>query len=431
MFSFKPGKQTELAVTITCLQAFLLFGYDQGVFGGLVTNDDFLNTFGRPNSSLLGIIVSIYNIGCLLGCIANFIFGTKFGRRQAIWAAMAFICLGAVVQTASYGVPQLMVGRVITGFGVGIDTSTVPMYQSELCKPNRRGRLVSTELLFVAVGITFAYFYDFGLSYVGGPMAWRLPIATQIAFAIPIAILMIPLPESPRWLIQRGRVDDATKVLMQNYGVDDDDEELQTERKSIIDICDLERKAGFHWTSIFKKDAVQTGWRIFLSCLILTMNQWTGINVVVFYAAVVLEQNYMIFFGVSMAGIPWCYSAEILPLHVRAPGISIAVMFNWISVFTIVMITPVLVSNITWKTYLIFMVMNFVFIPIIYFLFPETANRSLEDIDFLFLKHDRLSPDEQHWIDRYGMSGVANEPVVADRNLESKNTAEHIEHSKA
>lgn len=104
-------------------------------------------------------------------------------------------------------------------------------------------------------------------------MAWRLPIATQIAFAIPIAILMIPLPESPRWLIQRGRIDDATKVLMQNYGVDEYDEELQTERKSIIDICDLERKAGFHWTSIFKKDAVQTGWRIFLSCLILTMNQ--------------------------------------------------------------------------------------------------------------------------------------------------------------
>lgn len=120
-------------------------------------------------------------------------------------------------------------------------------------------------------------------------------------------------------------------------------------------------------------------------------------------------------------------------------------------VFTIVMITPVLVSNITWKTYLIFMVMvssfdasyqarqrplmtsiqNFVFIPIIYFLFPETANRSLEDIDFLFLKHDRLSTDEQHWIDRYGASGNANETVVADGNLESKNTMEHIEHSKA
>lgn len=62
-------------------------------------------------------VVSIYNIGCLTGCIANFFFGTMFGRRQAIWAAMAFICLGAVVQTTAFGVPQMMVGRVITGFG--------------------------------------------------------------------------------------------------------------------------------------------------------------------------------------------------------------------------------------------------------------------------------------------------------------------------
>jgi len=127
--------------------------------------------------------------------------------------------------------------------------------------------------LFVAIGITIAYFYDFGLSYAGGVLAWRLPIATQIAFAAPIAILMIPLPESPRWLIQRGRIDEATKVMMQNYGVDENDRELQIERKSIIDTCELERKAGFHWTALFKRDAIQTGWRIFLSCLVLTMNQ--------------------------------------------------------------------------------------------------------------------------------------------------------------
>lgn len=125
----------------------------------------------------------------------------------------------------------------------------------------------------MALGITFAYFYGFGLSFAGGALAWRLPIASQILFAIPIAILMIPLPESPRWLIQKGRVEEATKVLMQNYDVDENDRDLQIERKSIIDTCELERKAGFHWTHLFKKDAVQTGWRIFLSCLILTMNQ--------------------------------------------------------------------------------------------------------------------------------------------------------------
>ena len=101
------------------------FGYDQGVFGGLVTNNDFLDIVGHPSSGYLGIIVSIYNIGCLLGCLINFAIGGRFGRRQAIWVAMALICTGAVIQTTTYGVPQLMVGRIITGLGVGIDTSTV------------------------------------------------------------------------------------------------------------------------------------------------------------------------------------------------------------------------------------------------------------------------------------------------------------------
>lgn len=112
---FGPGKPTRTAIAITCGQAFFLFGYDQGVFGGLITNPDFLDTFGNPKASFMGIIVSIYNLGCLFGCILNFMFGERLGRRKAIWSAMAFISVGAVIQCTSYGVPQLMVGRFITG----------------------------------------------------------------------------------------------------------------------------------------------------------------------------------------------------------------------------------------------------------------------------------------------------------------------------
>jgi len=73
------------------------------------------------------IIVSIYNIGCLLGCIANFAYGSGFGRRHVIWAAMGFISLGAVIQASAFSVPQLMVGRLITGFG----TCVVLVYRYE------------------------------------------------------------------------------------------------------------------------------------------------------------------------------------------------------------------------------------------------------------------------------------------------------------
>lgn len=108
---------------------------------------------------------------------------------------------GAILQCTSYSVAQIMVARYITGIGTGIETSTVPMYQSELCDADKRGRLVSSEPLFVGVGIVISYFFDYGMSYVGGPVAWRVPIACQVIFAFVVIFLVFGLPESPRWCV--------------------------------------------------------------------------------------------------------------------------------------------------------------------------------------------------------------------------------------
>ena len=128
--------------------------------------------------------MSIYNLGAFTGTIINFFLGEKLGRRKSMWFAMTWIIIGAILQASSYSVAQIMVARFVTGIGTGIETSTVPMYQSELVEAERRGRVVSSEPLFVGVGIVIAYFFDFGLSFVGGPIAWRLPIACQVLFAI-------------------------------------------------------------------------------------------------------------------------------------------------------------------------------------------------------------------------------------------------------
>ena len=101
-----------------------------------------------------------------------------------MWFAMGWIIVGAALQASSFSQAQLFVARFITGIGTGIETSTVPMYQSELCEAERRGRLVSSEPLFVGVGIVTAYFFAYGMSFVGGAIAWRLPIAMQIVFAL-------------------------------------------------------------------------------------------------------------------------------------------------------------------------------------------------------------------------------------------------------
>ena len=112
---------------LECLQSFIFFGYDQGVFSGIVKNPNWVDVFNNPSSALEGIIVSIYNLGGVAGCVLTFFLGEKIGRRLAIWIAMGWITVGAILQATSYSLPQILIARFVTGIGTGIETSTVPM----------------------------------------------------------------------------------------------------------------------------------------------------------------------------------------------------------------------------------------------------------------------------------------------------------------
>ncbi|KUL89213.1 hypothetical protein ZTR_03672 [Talaromyces verruculosus] len=462
---FGRGKSLQLAVTACCLTAFVLFGYDQGVFGGIIENEDWLNQFHHPSDSKTGIIVSCYNLGCFAGCVVNFFLGEKLGRRKTIWTAMCFVLVGATLQTSAYSVPHLVIGRVITGVGTGIKTSTVPMYQAELCERQKRGRLVSAEVLFVGVGIVFAYWFDFGMSYAGGAIAWRLPIAVQMLFAIFVIVMVFGVPESPRWLCNHGRKEDALDILCAVFDKEPTHPDIIAEMDAIQRAIALENEhnQGNPIVALFKKDAVCTRYRILLAWGVQFMNQAGGINLVVYYITSVLVQNvgmdrkiaqvlggcinmmfmfgsilpslaldrmgrritmmlgctglgicmllisallsqannvaigracasasvtffflYMLFFGMSVNCVPWVYVPEILPLSARTKGTAIGISSNWIWNFTVVMITPVIINRLQWKAYLIFMATNFLFVPIIYFFYPETSNLALEDIDYIF-----------------------------------------------
>ena len=104
---FGRGRSLRLAITMACQMAFILYGYDQGVFSGIVGNEDFLNTFGHPDSALEGIIVSIYNLGCFSGCILSFFFAESTGRRLAMWIAMGFIIVSSAPSEPSTPVDHL------------------------------------------------------------------------------------------------------------------------------------------------------------------------------------------------------------------------------------------------------------------------------------------------------------------------------------
>ncbi|KAG7059649.1 hexose carrier protein [Colletotrichum scovillei] len=398
--------------------------------------EDWLNQFGHPSDSETGIIVSCYNLGCLTGCVLNFIFGEKLGRRKTIWTAMSLVIVGATLQATAFTVPHLVIGRLVTGFGTGMKTSTVPMYQSELCDRKYRGRLVSAETLFVGVGIVFAYWFDFGMSFVGGPIAWRLPLAFQIIFALIVVVLVFALPESPRWLFKHGREQEAVQVLCDVFDKEPTDEYIRAEVHAIHHAIELEaaENKSSSWISIFKNDRLRTGHRVLLAWGAQFMNQLGGINLVVYYIPSVLVQNvgmtphmaqiiggcvqmmfmfgsilpalaldrmgrrktmmwgtsvaffflYNLIFGMGMNCVPWVVVPEILPLHARTRGTAVGISSNWLWNFFVVMITPVIINRLQWKAYLIFVVTNFLSVPIIYFFYPETSNFRLEDIDDFF-----------------------------------------------
>ena len=93
---FGRGVSLQIAISAVCTVAFILFGYDQGVFSGIVGAEDFLATVDNPDPSLLGIIVAIYNLGCFTGCIINFLIGDQLGRRMKMWIAMGIIIVSRV-----------------------------------------------------------------------------------------------------------------------------------------------------------------------------------------------------------------------------------------------------------------------------------------------------------------------------------------------
>jgi len=471
------GRMVNWGITACCGAAFLLFGYDQGVMSGLLTGSAFTKQFpeidttatGTGSASLQGTVVAIYEIGCLFGSLFTFFMGERFGRRRTIMLGCSVLCVGAALQVSSFGIPQLIVGRIVTGLGNGINTSTVPVWHSETTQAHNRGRALANELAINIFGVMSAYWIDYGFSFVNTPAQFRTPLAIQIVFAIVTIALIQFLPESPRWLLKHGRVEESRAVLDQlsvHEGVDREarlHEEFTAIQQALVEeeAATLRDKNGqpvSAFRACFTNGKERYFHRVMLGVGSQFMQQLCGINLITYYAPVIFEQSvglshdfslllsgfngiayflsslipiwlidrigrrklmlfaaagqcacmavlagttsvthkgtgivaatmlflFNFFFAVGLLAIPWLLPAEYAPLPIRASAAALASASNWIFTFLVVEITPVSIKNIGHNTYIYFCVFNACFLPMIYYLYPETANLSLEQIDLLF-----------------------------------------------
>lgn len=178
-----------------------LFGYDQGVFGGVIVTQDFLDTLGLAGEShtgTVGTVTALYDVGCFFGAVAAFSIGERLGRKRSILVGTTVMSIGAILQISAYSTAQMIVGRIVAGLGNGLNTATAPVWQAETSKAAWRGKLVVIEMILNIAGFSLSNWITYGFSYANGPIAWRFPLAFQFFFIFVLYGTVPWLPESPR-----------------------------------------------------------------------------------------------------------------------------------------------------------------------------------------------------------------------------------------
>ncbi|PLB54776.1 sugar transporter, partial [Aspergillus steynii IBT 23096] len=303
--TFLVGKPLTYAITATAGSGFLLFGYDQGVMSGLLTGDAFVKTFpeidttegGNGSSSLQGTVVAIYEIGCFVGALIALFAGERLGRRACIMLGCIVLSIGAALQASAYSIPHMIVGRIVAGIGNGLNTSTIPVWHSELSKAASRGKGLAIELAINIFGVMTAYWVDYGMSYVLNEAQFRFPIALQILFAITTFTGVLFLPESPRWLVAHGRPDEARRVL---WSIQPNAREIeQTDPVVNLDVAEIAQAVAEEnsateegsFKMVFKNGPQRFFHRTLLGMGGQMMQQMSGVNLITYYNTVIFEQS--------------------------------------------------------------------------------------------------------------------------------------------
>ncbi|KAG0356037.1 hypothetical protein BG005_005047 [Podila minutissima] len=364
---------------------------------------------------------------------------------------------------------MLIVGRIINGVAVGLASMIVPVYQSEIAPRNIRGRIVSLQQWAITWGILIQFFIQYGCSKIESNAAFRIPWGIQVVPGVILLAGTTVFPYSPRWLADKGRMEEALEVLANlRAGGDKNDPEVVAEFREIEDAVNFDKtQAARSYAELFRKPAAR---RVFLGMTLQSWSQLTGMNVAMYYivfifqgagitgedanlqassiqyvlnvlmtipailfidrwavygSAELFEGNntttwaikdndaaskaviacsylFVCSFAISWGPVSWTYPAEIYPLRIRAKAVSLSTASNWLFNFVLAYAVPPALEHIQYRTYYIFAGFCVAMTIHIFFMFPETKGRTLEEMDGLF------NSDVPAWKTRSLVTGKAD-----------------------
>ncbi|KAK7511504.1 glucose transporter [Phyllosticta citriasiana] len=454
-----------------------LFGFDISSMSAWIGTDQYHDYFNNPSSDLQGGITASMSAGSFAGALAAGFLSDRLGRKRAMEIAAFIWLIGSAIQCSAQNVAQLVAGRVINGFTVGIMSSQVPVYLAELAPGRIRGQVVGIQQWAIEWGILIMYLVSYGCSKISGPSSFRLAWGIQ---GIPALVLLAALfffPESPRWLASKDRWEECLHVLSLLHGKGDPQHPVaQAEYLEVREAVRVASEAaelpifGLFGPKMWRRTLAGTSVQLWQQLLggnvmmyyivyVFEMAGLTGnvnlyssaIQYVIFlvttgftllfiekvgrrqllvYGAVVMMAfnfavgglmasygNYMpngvngsstvrwqvtgppakgviacsyLFvaaYGLTWAPAAWIYCSEVFPLRWRAKGVGLSAATNWVFNFALAYFVPPAFENIQWRTYIIFGVFCFCSTVHAFFGYPETAGKTLEEIDLIFEPH--------------------------------------------
>ncbi|MCL5034402.1 MAG: sugar porter family MFS transporter [Bacteroidetes bacterium] len=423
----------------------LLFGFDTAVISGTTP---FIQPYFHLNDVGLGWTVSSLLIGCIVGVTFAGRPGDIFGRRNTLRVAALIFLASAVGSALAAKLWVFITFRFFGGIAVGTASMLSPMYISEISPGARRGALVSLNQLAIVIGILIAFFSNYLLVGVGADN-WRWMLSVMGLPALLFFFSLLFVPESPRWLVQKGRTKEAFDVLSRING----EERAHTELR---DIEESVAKEEGTYREVFSKELRPL---LFIGMLLAIFQQMTGINSIMYYAPIIFKTigngtssalmqtiavgavnltftlvslrlidrwgrkplllvgaigmivslfgiaiaffthhfaGYLILvlillfiasFAVSIGPVAWVVIAEIFPNKLRSKAMSVAIVTLWTFTFLVSLTFPIILDRLGGgAAFTMFGVMCVLLLIYVIFKLPETKGKSLEELERVLLK---------------------------------------------
>ncbi|KAI7237596.1 general substrate transporter [Hortaea werneckii] len=394
-------------ISLVAASCMVLYGYDASVFNALQNSDNWVEYFNDPGDQVIGAINTAYVVGAI---VAGFFFAGPvadyFGRRVGMMSGAVFVIVATFMQTfAPRGnLACFIVGRVLIGIGQGLALTAGSIYIGELAPQSIRGMIMSFWQMFYSVGSFIALWIKFGTSkHVEnlGEWDWKMVVIFQAMVPLFIVIQVPFLPETPRWYIQHGKIEQARKSLAR---VRDTEQEIEDEALMIREAIEFEKEAiSSNYSALWKDKSIRH--RLILALILNAGQQITGQGSLNSYSSIIYQKIFTrksqidlinalnATFGIIFtANATWTVdrfgrkflTSEVFSMNVRAQAVGMASQTQNVANLIVQQFFPTFLNNCGFYAFYMFAGINFLLATFVYFFVPETKKVLLEEMDDKF-----------------------------------------------